>query len=278
GPPWLRLAALAASFGPVAGLLIVLGTIHTFQRARWYFWFSLLAFIFTGPFFVWISDLNLAAAPSALFVLQRFFLLAQVTLAPLMAFGVLALGKLVARSLSSPQALGLRLVAGACFAALAISIASHYRRLDQSRNFIARNFAEDVFNTVRPNSILLVKGDGLAFPLIYLQKVEKAGNNATLVVLPLLLGDWYLRQLREQHPDLVVPFDHYDPQTNNLKLFIEANQVRPIEIAGPVGEDHSLETDYYPLQQGLLVEVMPKSQNVPLDRLLLENEQLLDRY
>src|SRR5437879_5757420 len=102
GPPWPRLAALGGSFGPVAGLLIVLGAIHAFQRARWYFWFSLLAFIFAGPFFIWISDLNLAAAPSSLFVLQRFFLLSQVTLTPLIAFGVPGLAELVARSLSSP--------------------------------------------------------------------------------------------------------------------------------------------------------------------------------
>ena len=209
--------------------------------------------------------------------MQRFFLLSLVTLAPLIAFGVLALAGVVAQSLSSPQPFALRLVAGACLAAIAISIASNYRRLDQSRNVIARHFAEDVLNTVRPHSILLVKGDGLAFPLIYLQKVEKAGSDTTLVVIPLLLGDWYVRQLREQHPDLVVPFDHYDPQTNNLKLFVEANQGRPTEVAGPVGDDHSLEADYWSYQQGLLVQVTPKSQNVPLERLLLENEQLLGR-
>src|SRR6267378_4570059 len=67
GPPWDRLAALFISFGPVIGVLIILGAIQAFQRARWYFWFSLVAFIFTGPFFIWITDLNLSTAPSALF-------------------------------------------------------------------------------------------------------------------------------------------------------------------------------------------------------------------
>ena len=85
-------------------------------------------------------------------------------------------------------------------AAILISVATNYRRIDQSRNLIARYFGEDVFNTIRPNSILLVSGDGLAFPLMYLQKVENLGRETTLVVLPLLLGDWYVRQLREQHP------------------------------------------------------------------------------
>src|SRR5207237_6197487 len=151
GPPWDRLAALCVSFGPVIGLLIILGAIQAFQRARWYFWFSLIAFIFSGPFFVWISNLNLSTAPSALFVLQRFFLLSQVAVAPLAAFGLLALAQFVTRSTGSTSALALRVATVTCLAAVLITVETNYRRIDLSRNFIARHFAEDVFNTIRPN-------------------------------------------------------------------------------------------------------------------------------
>ena len=276
GPPWDRLAALFVSFGPVAGLLTVLGAIQAFQRTRWYFWFSLVAFVFTGPFFVWITDLNLSAAPSALFVLQRFFLLSHIALAPLIGFGVLALAQFVARS-TSATALGALCIVAACLVAAAIMAATNYRRIDQSQNLIARRFAQDVFNTTPPGSVLLVNGDGLDFPLMYLQQVEHIGNETTLVVVPLLLGDWYVRQLREQHPELVVPFDRYDPQSNNMKILVEANSSRTIAIAGAIGNDHSLDLDFWPYQQGLLIKVMPKSQDVPLDTLLAQNEQLLSR-
>ncbi|PYK82095.1 MAG: hypothetical protein DME41_10770 [Verrucomicrobia bacterium] len=276
GPPWDRLAALFVSFGPVAGLLTVLGAIQAFRRTRWYFWFSLVAFVFTGPFFVWITDLNLSAAPSALFVLQRFFLLSHIVLAPLIGFGVLALAQFVARS-TSATALGALCIVAACLVAAAIMAATNYRRIDQSQNLIARRFAQDVFNTTPPGSVLLVNGDGLAFPLMYLQQVEHIGNETTLVVVPLLLGDWYVRQLREQHPELVVPFDRYDPQSNNMKILVEANSSRTIAIAGAIGNDHSLDLDFWPYQQGLLIKVMPKSQDVPLDTLLAQNEQLLSR-
>ena len=276
GPPWDRLAALFVSFGPVAGLLTVLGAIQAFRRTRWYFWFSLVAFVFTGPFFVWITDLNLSAAPSALFVLQRFFLLSHIVLAPLIGFGVLALAQFVARS-TSATALGALCIVAACLVAAAIMAATNYRRIDQSQNLIARRFAQDVFNTTPPGSVLLVNGDGLDFPLMYLQQVEHIGNETTLVVVPLLLGDWYVRQLREQHPELVVPFDRYDPQSNNMKILVEANSSRTIAIAGAIGNDHSLDLDFWPYQQGLLIKVMPKSQDVPLDTLLAQNEQLLSR-
>src|SRR5437588_12649744 len=253
GSPWLRIAKLCISFGPVAGLLIILGAIPAFQRARWYFLFSLIAFIFAGPFFVWISNLNLSTAPSALFVLQRFFLLSQVILAPFAAFGVLALAQFVTRSIASTPSLALRVVTATCLAAVLITVATSYRRIDQSRNFIARHFAEDVFNTVRPHSILLVSGDGLAFPLMYFQKVENVGNETTLVVVPLLLGNWYVRQLREQHPDLVLPFDRYDPLSTTIKIFVEPNSSRTIAIAGTIGNDHSLDASYWPYQQGLSI-------------------------
>lgn len=275
GPPWDRLAALFISFGPVAGLLTVLGAIQAFRRIGWYFWFSLVAFVFTGPFFVWITDLNLSTAPSALFVLQRFFLLSHIVLAPLIAFGVLALAQFVARSTSATALGALRIVAAACLVVAAIMAATNYRRIDQSQNLIARRFAQDVFNTTRPGSILLVNGDGLAFPLMYLQQVEHIGNETTLVVVPLLLGDWYVRQLRERYTGLRVPFDRYDPQINNLKTFVTANQERTFAIAGTLGNDHSLDLDYWPYQQGLLIIAMPKSQDVPLDVLLAQNEQLL---
>jgi len=277
GPPWDRLAALFISFGPVAGLLTVLGAIQAFRRTRWYLWFGLVAFVFTGPFFVWITDLNLSAAPSALFVLQRFFLLSHIVLAPLIGFGVLALAQFVARSTSATALGSLRIVAAACLVAAAIMAATNYRRIDQSQNLIARRFAQDVFNTTPPGSVLLVNGDGLAFPLMYLQQVENAGKETTLVVIPLLLGDWYVRQLRERYTGLRVPFDRYDPQINNLKTFVTANQERTFAIAGTLGNDHSLDLDYWPYQQGLLIIAMPKSQDVPLDMLLAQNEQLLRR-
>jgi len=277
GPPWDRLAALVISSGLVAGLLTVLGAIQAFRRTRWYLWFSLVAFVFTGPFFVWITDLNLNTAPSALFVLQRFFLLSHIVLAPLIAFGVLALAQFVARSTSATALGALRIVTAACLVAAAIMAATNYRRIDQSQNLIARRFAQDVFKTTPPGSVLLVNGDGLAFPLMYLQQVENAGNETTLVVIPLLLGDWYVRQLRERYTGLRVPFDRYDPQINNLKTFVTANQERTFAIAGTLGNDHSLDLDYWPYQQGLLIIAMPKSQDVPLDMLLAQNEQLLSR-
>ena len=274
GAPWARLVAWVASFGGLAGLLICLGAIEAYQSRRWYFWFSALASLLAGPFFIWITNLNLQAAPAALFVLGRFFLLSQIVLAPLMALGVIWIMQRTARffpALSSPT------IVTACLVAIIAMVALNYRRLDQSRNFIARNCGEDVLAEPKPNSILIVTGDAFAFPLVYLQKVEHVRADVTLVVLPMLLGEWYAEQLRKEHPGFAIPFDRYDRETKNLKGLVEANPGRTFAFAGTLGGDHSLDAAYWPYQQGLISEILPKSEPRDFATLLSENEQLLNR-
>ena len=274
GTPWPRLAAFFTSFGWLAGILIVMGAIEAYRSRRWYFWFSAIAFAFAGPFFIWITNLNLQNAPSALFVLERFFLLSHVVLAPLAAFGVVLLSKAVARVFPNTS---MQWVAAGCLVAIVATVATNYHHIDQSRNSVARRCGEDILGLTQPNSILLVSGDGFAFPLIYLQKVEHIRTDTTLIALPTLLGEWYARQLREQHPDLVIPFDRYDRATKNLKAFVAANPGRIIALAGTLGDDHSLDVDYWPYSQGLITQIMPKSQDRDLQTVLSENEQLLSR-
>jgi 4-amino-4-deoxy-L-arabinose transferase-like glycosyltransferase len=270
-----RIAALLASFGPLTGILTVLGAIRVYRLRRWYLWFTAAGFIFAGPFFVWITNLNIATAPSALFVLQRFFLLSHVVVAPLAAFGVLQTTELIGRLIPGLRAWGLHLVSASCLVAALAVVVTNYRRIDQSRDFVARHFGEDVFATIDPGSVFLVNGDAFVFPLIYLQNVEKMAPNTTVVPLPLLRADWYVRQLRQSHPDLVIPFDRYD---KNLKTFVDANGGRKIYIIGTTADDQSLDASYWPRQHGLLTTIEPKSRTFPLQQMINENEQLLRRY
>jgi hypothetical protein len=274
GSPLARIIALCAFFGPVAGMLILLGAVQAYRRQRWYFWFSLIAFLCVGPLFAWITNLNLATAPSALFVLQRFFLLPQVVVAPLIAFGVLLVAEVVA---SSVPARPVPLVAGALLIVLVVSVITTYRRVDQSHNRIARSFGEDVFTTVDPHAILMTTGDGFAIPLMYLSIAERKRPDVALIFLPLLPADWYLRQLRERYPDLAVPYDHYDGQRQNLRALIEANPGRPVAIIGTV-PDKSLDQYYWSYQRGLVSVMEPASTQITLSEMASDNEQLMERY
>ena len=93
GSPLHRLYALCLSFGPLMGSLVLLGLISAYRRQRWYFWFSTIAFASVGVFFVAIANINLATEPFGLYVLERFFILSHVILAPPVAMGVVLVAK-----------------------------------------------------------------------------------------------------------------------------------------------------------------------------------------
>jgi len=277
GSVWLRIATLCFSFGAVTGSLALLGLIRAYRSCRWYFWFSLLAFGFTGLLFAIISDLNLESATSAAWVLQRFFLLPEVAVAPLVGFGVLLVADVIASS--TPIAHGKRLipVAGALGVVILVMLFTKYQQIDLSHNHIARNYGEDVLASLEPNSLLFVQGDPYLFPLAYLTSVEKVRPDVRLIATRLLAGRWYIEQLRAQYPDLNLPFDAYDGERNCFKALIEANRSRPIALIGPP-PDGSAIRDYFPYPHGLVQLIEPNSKWIPIEAYAQDNEQLLKRY
>jgi len=274
-----RVIVLINSFGPLMAGLVLLGLMRAYRDLRWYFWFNLLAFACVGPFFVSIANLNLARAPSGLYVLERFFMLSYMVLAPVTALGVVRIAELIASRLPALYITPLRLVAGAGLIAILWTVLVNYRGIDQSHNHIARTFGEDVFSTVEPGTILLATGDAVVLPLTYLRTVEGMRQDVTLILLPLLPGDWYLHQLREHYPDLNIPFNHYDGQLNNLKMLVEANKERTIAVVGTLpSNDNSLVSSYWQHQHGLVNIIEPKSKGFTMEEMVSDNDQLLNRY
>jgi len=279
GSPIDRIWALCRSFGLVVGVFALLGVAEAYRRARWYCWFSLIAFGCTGPLFAWISNLNLKTTPAALFVLERFFLMPLVVVVPLVGFGVLMVSSLIRRYASSLPVPPLWPVAGVCLVASGASVIANYQDIDQSRNFIVRRFCEDIFRTAEPGTIFLTAGDAIVFPMTYLQTVEGLGSQITLINLSLFSQPWYVDQLRQRYPDVVFPFNSYDGRANNLKLLADANPGRRISFAvTPVIDDGSLYESYWPYQHGLLTVLEPKSKGLSFGDLLSDNKQLLEQY
>jgi tetratricopeptide (TPR) repeat protein len=273
-----RFGALFSSFGAMNLVFIALGLISAYKEARTYFWFGIIGFFFSGPLFVSITNLNLATAPSALFVLQRFFLLPQVVMAPFAAFGFLWLTNLLRSGIPKAQRVASGTLVGAT-ALLIMSIAGlNYGRIDQSHNFIERRFTDDLWRTIEPGSILLARGD-VAFALTYAQNVEHVRRDTIVVLLPLLGAKWYVRQFRREHPDFVIPFDQYNAATSNLKQIVAANSNRTFCIAGTIGnEDQSLNQDYWPSQRGMLLVVQRKDVRISLQQEMEENEPFFESY
>jgi hypothetical protein len=275
GSPIDRIIAMSTSFTLLAALLLVLGAVQAYRRRRWYFWFSMLAFAFTGPIFVAYANINISV-PLTGFVLERFYLLSHVVLAPLLSFGILLAAELLALAVPALRSRATAAATSAALIAVLVGIIVDYREIDQSKNHAARHFAEDIFATLDPDSILVANGDEVINPLIYLQAAEGYRPDITVVEFPLLPTDWYLAQLRRR-PNLVIPFDRFDGQSGTLKALLDANPDRPMAVIG-VDSDDSLKGNHWFYRRGLVSVVEPMSRDVKLDELIADNQRLLGLY
>jgi hypothetical protein len=275
-----RLGVFFASFSFTQAILVPVGAVLAFRHARRFFWLCAGSWILAGPFFAWMAQLDMQI-PGYAWVLQRFFVLPHVLVAPLQAFAIVAIASGLAR-LMPRRAVGWGRVTVALggLALVAIAITTEYHRLDQRENHLARTYAEDILASMPPNAVLLATGDEVVLPVAYLQAVEHRRPDVTLVMFgPLSRGDWYIRELRAHDPRLVVPFERYDPAggDSTIRALVDANPSRPFAWVGPP-QDSSLDAGYWMLPRGLALEVKPLTSEVPLARMAAENERLLAAY
>lgn len=73
---------------------------------------------------------------------------------------------------------------------------------DRHKNFIIKDYAENISKTVMPYSIIISEGDTITGPLWYLQATNKLED--IIVVDRQMLGwDWYLRNMNKKYPEAV---------------------------------------------------------------------------
>ncbi|HET9372181.1 MAG TPA: DUF2723 domain-containing protein [Vicinamibacterales bacterium] len=275
-----RIGALAASFSSLEWLLGLLGVSSLWRRWRGFAIFSLLAVAAAGPAFMILADIDIAQR-YALFVVERFFLLAHVLAAPFVGFGAAAAIDLARRPLARGRPTIAASFVGAICGAFAIwTIAADYREIDQSANHVARHYAEDILRPLDPDTILLATGDDTTFPVAYVQAVDGLRPDVTSIWQSAVRNlEWYRRQLREREPSLVVPFTG-DPRSpaDTIRALVEANPQRPVAFAGDPPADDSLRGRYVGFPRGLVFQLQPSSQPLLLDSLIREYERLTPLY
>lgn len=270
-----RVATLFTALDPLQMVLLVVGAAYAFYRLRWYAIYLLTVFTVAGPAFTAYSNANVSDETTRS-VLERFFLLPHVAVAPLAGFAVLAAGDALAR-LRIPRPLGAAVVGAITTAAALILVPMSYRDIDQSNNHVARIFGEDLLATLKPNTVFLAGGDPVVFSVGYLQTIEGARPDVTTVQIPLVPADWYIRELKRMHPELAVPYDTFGPGGGPIRSLIDANKKRPIAAIGDL-PDNSTDNVYWFYSRGMVFEVRAVADTVTLDDMVAENEPILAMY
>jgi hypothetical protein len=269
-----RMLAFASAFTAPEAVLGTIGLAALYRRDRPWFLFTAAAFAVTGPLFIAYTNVNLAY-PVLHAVIERFFLLSQVVIAPILAVGIVAIVdvlKVPGMARVGPAILS----AGALAAAVGVAVV-HFKEIDQSEDHVARSFGEDILQSTRPGAILLAAGDAVVGPVGYLQTIEGQRPDVTVVQMPLLWGEWYVRQLRREDPKLTLGFDKLDGLRGTLRALVEANGFNHFDIMGSLIDD-SLGSTYALYRRGLVEELRQKPATVDLEAYATQNDAALRGY
>jgi len=111
--------------------------------------------------------------------------------------------------------------------------ALNYVKNDQHLNYVAYDYASNVIRSVPQDGILYTWGDSGAFPLWYLQGIEKLREDVDIVHTPHLVFDWYLDGFPRLFTNSLIrniPLDSQSPENVLLLAAAEQFPLRPILI------------------------------------------------
>jgi hypothetical protein len=181
GPAWFP-AALGLSLAGVHAL---------FRRDRTVFWFLLLVI---AADVLYASTYEIAEDKAAYFL-------------PAFLAIVLAVGCGARFLIEVASATRFRYgapITGATLLLLPIvALAGNFRFNDHHRDFIARDYVDNILGTIQPDGMLLTLDWQVYSPMLYVRTVERARRDAVVIDLNLLRRSWYFAYLEREYPRLM---------------------------------------------------------------------------
>jgi hypothetical protein len=230
--------------GIVVAIVSLFGIVYAYRVLRWYFWFVVLSLAFAGVGSMYLANFDPTISVSH-FVLERFFLLPLVLIAPLVGLGVIWIGEIVNKMIVE-----LDISRATMGTAVAVVISSlvvvglNYSTLDMRNDHVVGNFARDALGGLPPRTILFVTGTEDDAPTLFVNSAANVRPDVTVVLALALTYPWYVRSLRQIHQFKV-------PATMTILNVIRANPGRPVAFVGPA-PDGSIDGKYYLYPDGLV--------------------------
>jgi hypothetical protein len=135
--------------------------------------------------------------------------------------------------------------------------AVNYYENDQHNNYIAYDYATNSLRSLPQNAVMFTWGDSGAFPLWYLQGVERMREDLDLPHTPHIVFDWYLNSMPRIFKDSNLR--KYDVQAAALETSLRIAITDLINLR-PVYIDFSTRysvtfNDYVPVQKGIVYRI-----------------------
>lgn len=206
----IKLFLINFSFGFIPAILGIHWGIK--KKKKWLI-FLLSVFFITGPFFILYTGLNIGS-PDFLFLVERFLIFPTIFLAILAGLGFAWFSQL-----SEKQWLTWLM-----FLIPVGMLLLNFNQVNQRNNYFGYYFAEDIFQTIPQESILLVEGDAKVGVVFYWQRVLEKRKDVKIIVANFLVSneDWYRKQLKKDFPEVYLPEELKD-RSDFMEEFIVIN-------------------------------------------------------
>lgn len=199
----------------------------------------------------------------SIFLTEEFYTPLYLLAAVLISIGLYTLAARGVAAAQSPQQYGLQHFALISLLFLLVPMfqfAANLDDQDQHRNYLAQDYATNTLRSLPEESVLFTWGDSGAFPLWYLQGVERFREDVDLPHIPHLVFPWH----RQELPRLKAAFAGMPPAAVAEQLFaalvVQLASTRPVLI--DFSTRHSITWQgLLPLQYGILyrpdTDIMP---------------------
>jgi hypothetical protein len=217
-----------------------------------------------GAFLLVIAG-HFNAPPDFIFLTEEFFTPLYLLSAVLIGVGLYHLLAFAVNNARLPDRYDLKVYTLVVILMLSLPVslcAVNYYENDQHNNYIAFDYATNSLRSLPQNAVMFTWGDSGAFPLWYLQGVERMREDLDLPHTPHIVFDWYLDSMPRIFGDSNLR--KYDIQTSSpdVSLRIAVNDLIDLR---PVYVDFSTRysvpfSEYIPVQQGIVYRLMRVSE------------------
>jgi hypothetical protein len=252
---WAQIQAFNVSreFTWLGAVLTVVGLVYLWKRNRT----VVVAYLVSIVTFLLVIAGYFNTPLDMIFLTEEFFTPLYLLTALTIGAGLFSLLEYATRTARVPERIGLPVygvVALLFFTLPSALCAVNYFENDQHKNYIAFDYASNSLRSLPQNAIMFTWGDSGAFPLWYLQGVERMREDVDLPHTPHLVFEWYLDSMPRIFKDSNLrKFDitSFGPETA-LRIAVTENiGTRPVYI--DFSTRYSVEfKEYQPVQRGIV--------------------------
>ncbi|OGR84743.1 MAG: hypothetical protein A2901_01295 [Elusimicrobia bacterium RIFCSPLOWO2_01_FULL_54_10] len=168
------------------GIPLALAGLHgLWNEKRRVLYFTVLAWAFSGPFFIYKA--NMPPNPHALAVLEAHFNLSKAFVYVWIAYGLFAGFRRISEGIWKKAALAV--IFPLAFLGLSVS----WAQVSKRQNYFGYDYGKNVLKTLPPDSILIMKKDVQLFIFWALQYAEGMRRDVSVVAHGLAGSPWYIQ-------------------------------------------------------------------------------------